>query len=99
MEGNYEVVTLCGSSKFEKEFIEAAERLTLEGKIVISLGLFGHADNKYDTVITDGVKVMLDDMHRSKIQMSDSIFVINVNGYIGESTRNEILYAVLSANS
>jgi len=36
---------------------------------------------------------MLDDMHKRKIDMADSIFVINVGGYIGESTRSEIEYA------
>jgi hypothetical protein len=36
---------------------------------------------------------MLDDMHKRKIDMADEIFVINVHGYIGESTRSEIEYA------
>lgn len=93
MVDGFEVVTLCGSSKFKKEFIEVAERLTLEGKIVISLGLFGHADNKFGDIITDEVKEMLDNAHMAKIKMSDSIYVINVDGYIGESTGNEIEYA------
>ena len=38
-------------------------------------------------------KVMLDDMHKRKIDMADAIYVINRNGYIGESTRSEIAYA------
>ena len=38
-------------------------------------------------------KAMLDDMHKRKIDMADEIFVINVNGYIGESTKSEIEYA------
>ena len=36
---------------------------------------------------------MLDDMHKRKIDMADEIFVINVGGYIGKSTQNEIAYA------
>ena len=38
-------------------------------------------------------KEMLDDMHKRKIDMADEIFVINVNGYIGDSTKSEIEYA------
>ena len=89
----FKVITLCGSSRFKKEFIEVAEKLSLEGNIVISLGLFGHADNKFDTVITDEIKTMLDEVHKQKIDMSDAIYVINPGGYIGESTRSEIEFA------
>ena len=45
MVGKYKVVTLCGSTRFKNEFMEAQKRLTLEGNIVISVGLFGHAAN------------------------------------------------------
>ena len=91
MVGKYKVITLCGSTKFKDEFIEAQKRLTLEGNIVISVGLFGHSgDNE---VWNDGTKEMLDDMHKRKIDMADEIFVINVGGYIGTSTRSEIEYA------
>lgn len=89
----FKVVTLCGSTKFKDKFIEIAEKLTLEGKIVISLGLFGHADNKFGTVITEEIKQMLDEAHKAKIEISDEIFVINPGGYIGNSTRSEIMYA------
>ena len=47
-----------------------------------------------DVVWTEGVKTMLDDMHKRKIDMADEIFVINVGGYIGSSTRSEIDYAL-----
>ena len=89
----YKVITLCGSTKFKNEFLEHQKRLTLEGNIVISVGLFGHADGDYQTVITDDIKEMLDDIHKRKIDMSDAIFVIDVNNYIGSSTRSEIEYA------
>ena len=69
------------------------EALTLKGTVVISVGLFGHADGKFGDVITPEKKRMLDDLHFQKIDMADEIFVINVGGYIGESTRNEIEYA------
>ena len=89
----YKVITLCGSTKFKDEFLAQQKRLTLEGNIVISVGLFGHADGDYKTVITDEIKEMLDDIHKRKIDMSDAIFVIDVDGYIGSSTRSEIEYA------
>lgn len=89
----YKVITLCGSTKFKDEFMQQQKRLTLEGNIVISVGLFGHADGEYKTIITDEVKEMLDDIHKRKIDMSDAIFVIDVDGYIGSSTRSEIEYA------
>ena len=91
MVGKYPVITLCGSTRFKEQFLEAQKRLTLEGNIVISVGLFGHSgDNE---VWAEGTKVMLDDMHKRKIDMADAIYVINVGGYIGESTRSEIDYA------
>ena len=91
MVGKYKVITLCGSTKFREQYLEAQKRLTLEGNIVISVGLFGHSGD--DEVWTEGTKAMLDDMHLRKIDMADEIFVINVGGYIGESTRREIAYA------
>lgn len=98
MVGKYKVITLCGSTRFKNEFIEAQKRLTLEGNIVISVGLFGHSgDNEvWENMSEDTVtktKEMLDDMHKRKIDMADEIFVINVGGYIGDSTKSEIEYA------
>lgn len=90
---HFEIITLCGSTKFKDDFIKIQEELTLQGKIVISVGLFGHADNKYENKITNEIKEMLDDMHKKKIDLSDAIYVINKNGYIGESTTSEIEYA------
>ncbi len=79
--------------------MEVQKRLTLEGNIVISVGLFGHSG---DTEVWEGMsedtltktKEMLDDMHKRKIDMADEIYVINVGGYIGESTKSEIQYAL-----
>ena len=88
---NYKIVTLCGSTRFKDQFLEAQKRLTLEGYIVISVGLFGHSGDA--DVWKSGVKEMLDDMHLRKIDLADEIFVINVGGYIGESTKREIAYA------
>ena len=88
---NYKIVTLCGSTRFKHQFIETQKRLTLEGCIVISVGMFGHSGD--EEVWKPGVKEMLDDMHKRKIDTADEIFVINVGGYIGENTKSEIAYA------
>ena len=98
MVGQYKVITLCGSTRFKEAFMEAQKRLTLEGNIVISVGLFGHSGDKevwenMDEGTLTKTKAMLDDMHKRKIDMADEIFVINVGGYIGESTGSEIEYA------
>ena len=98
MVGKYKVITLCGSTRFRDEFMETQKRLTLEGNIVISVGLFGHSgDNEVWEAMDEGTltktKEMLDDMHKRKIDMADEIFVVNVGGYIGSSTRSEIEYA------
>ncbi len=91
MIGKYKVITLCGSTRFKDAFEKAQKRLTLDGNIVISVGLFGHSGD--DEVWMEGTKEMLDDMHKRKIDMADEIYVINVGGYIGSSTRSEIEYA------
>ena len=91
MIAQYPVITLCGSTRFKDQFLEAQKRLTLAGNIVISVGLFGHSGD--DEVWTEGTKERLDDMHKRKIDMADGIYVINVGGYIGQSTRSEIEYA------
>lgn len=98
MVGGYPVITLCGSTRFKDAFEQANKRLTLEGNIVISVGLYGHSGDAevwegMDEDTLTATKVMLDDMHKRKIDMADEIYVINVGGYIGDSTRSEIEYA------
>lgn len=92
MIGKYKVITLCGSTRFKDDFLKEQKRLTLEGNVVISVGLFGHSED--NEVLNEGTKKMLDDMHKRKIDMADEIFVINKNGYIGSSTKSEIEYAI-----
>lgn len=89
MIGNYKVITLCGSVKFKEDFLREQKRLTLEGNIVLSVTFF---DN--DIILSEKQKAMIGDMHKRKIDLSDEIFVINKNGYIGSSTRSEIEYAI-----
>ena len=98
MVGKYKVITLCGSTRFREQFMQAQKDLTLQGYIVISVGLYGHAgdqevwENMDEGTLTK-TKEMLDDMHKRKIDMADEIFVVNVGGYIGDSTKSEIKYA------
>ena len=90
MIGNYKVITLCGSTRFKEDFERVNRELTLDGNIVISVGCFGHSGDTF----SDEQKIMLDDMHKRKIDMADAIYVINKDGYIGSSTRSEIQYAL-----
>lgn len=91
----YEVVTLCGSTRFKDEINSENKRLTMEGHLVISLGLFGHTDLPDYDWSTDGtdLKRTLDQIHFQKIEMADRVHVVNVGGYYGESTAREIEYA------
>lgn len=87
----YPVTTLCGSTRFRSAFEQAQKQLTLQGHIVISVGLFGHSGDA--EAMDEATKTMLDDMHKRKILMADEIFVLNCGGYIGSSTRSEIEFA------
>ena len=89
MIGKYKIITLCGSTRFKEDFERVNRELTLLGNIVISVGCFGHSGDSFN----EEQKVMLDDIHKRKIDMADAIYVINKDGYIGSSTRSEIEYA------
>ena len=86
----YPVITLCGSTRFKEDFERINRELTLRGWVVLSVGCFGHSGD----IFSDETKIMLDDIHKQKIDMSDAIYVINRDGYIGESTKSEIEYAL-----
>lgn len=88
---SYRVITLCGSTRFKDKFIETRKKLTLEGNIVLSPEVFGHSGDT--EALSEETKKMLDDLHLAKIDLSSEIYVINVGGYIGESTSREIEYA------
>lgn len=94
------VYTLCGSTRFPDAFDLANMHLSLQGHIVIGLGMMGHADEPRGArfLTADGdegapAKQGLDRLHYRKIDISDAIFVCNVGGYVGRSTRGEIVYA------
>jgi hypothetical protein len=92
------VVCLCGSTRFWREFQRAGLAETLAGKIVLSIGAASGTDDEHFGNLTaaeyDRVKADLDELHFRKIDMADEILVLNVGGYIGDSTRREVIYAV-----
>lgn len=92
-----EIVVLCGSTRFKDEINRANAELTMQGKIVLSMGVFGHVDMPDRDWTTDASddKRMLDELHKHKIDLADRVLVVNVGGYIGESTRSEIEHAQL----
>jgi hypothetical protein len=94
-ESKAKVITLCGSTKFEAEFAEVNQRLTMEGCVVISLGMFSLPDlPDYDwTVDTSDLKGRLGGVHFPKIRMDDEVYFVDPGGYVGESTRREIASA------
>lgn len=91
------VVCLCGSTRFIEEFQAANLRETLAGNIVLSVG----CNTKPDTdlmqsgTLTDELKASLDDLHKRKIDLADEVLILNVGGYVGDSTKSEIQYARL----
>ncbi len=84
------IITICGSYRFREEMLEIAEKLTLAGNCVLTpIEL-----SKYDKeAYTEEEVLMIDKMHKEKIGLSDVIYVVNVGGYIGKSTKSEIEYA------
>lgn len=93
--GEAKVITLCGSTTFEAEFAELNQRLTMEGCVVISLGMFSLPDlPDYDwTADRSDLKGRLGRVHFQKIRMADEVYIVDPGGYVGESTRREIAYA------
>ena len=85
------VITICGSSKFKTEILDSAKNLTLDDHIVFVPTIFEHADNEE---LTEEQKLRLDNLHKMKINMSDAIFVVNVDKYVGPSTFSDIDWAV-----
>jgi hypothetical protein len=83
------IVCLCGSTRFADKYTEVTRTLTLDGKIVLSVGVFTHTET-----LPQDVKDMLDNLHLRKIDLADYVYIINVGGYVGESTRQEIEYAL-----
>ena len=84
------IITVCGSLKFQKEIMEISEKLELEGNCVLTPI---YPTNSDKDAYTEEQVIILDKMHKEKIKLSDCILVVNVNNYIGSSTRSEIEFA------
>lgn len=84
------IITICGSSRFKKEIQQAARDLALQGNTVLAPTVFHHMEEEE---LPKEILIALDNSHKEKIEMSDAIFVVNVNKYIGESTYGEIDWA------
>jgi hypothetical protein len=93
MKGHPEIVCLCGSTRFMEAFFDEGWRLTLKGKIVLSVGVCKHADHHGAEALGEATVKALDELHLRKIDLADSVRVLNIGGYIGHSTSREIEYA------
>ena len=91
------IVCLCGSTRFWRTFRQAGLQETLAGRIVLSIGAASGTDEDHFGNLSRGeydrVKAMLDELHLRKIDLADEVLILNVGGYIGESTRRELDYA------
>lgn len=81
------VITMCGSFKYKEEMIRSAIKLQLEGNVVL-MPIFPVEGDK--STFTKEEILVLGERHKDRIRMSDAIFVVNVDHYIGESTKKEI---------
>ena len=95
------IICLCGSTRFYKTFQKANYEETMKGNIVLSVGFFPHSAQQVhgeNIGITPEQKIKLDELHKRKIDLADEILILNVNQYIGDSTRSEMEYALSLGN-
>lgn len=83
------VITICGSMRYSKEMMKIAEELELKKSYAVIQCVYNIDGQRYEGVDAS----ILDKIHRKKIDISDAIYVVNIDGYIGNSTKNEIQYA------
>lgn len=83
------VITICGSMRYSKQMMKIAEELELKEGYAVIQCVYNVDGLKYEGLDAS----ILDKIHRKKIDISDAIYVVNINGYIGNSTKNEIKYA------
>lgn len=89
------IICLCGSTRFIDTFAVQTWELELQGFIVLGCTLLPQwycpvRDHFAETL---GVKEQRDEHHLRKIDLADEVLILNVDGYIGDSTRREIKYA------
>jgi hypothetical protein len=91
------IICLCGSTRFYDTWQEQNFNETMKGHIVLSVGFYPHCEDKAHAAhmgVTPEQKIELDELHKRKIDLCDEVLVLNVNNYIGESTKSEIEYAL-----
>lgn len=88
------IVCLCGSGRFREAFEKAEFDETLAGNIVLTIGCNTHDIAR--SALLSHHKPLLDELHLRKIDLADEVLILNVGGYIGESTRRELEYARLT---
>lgn len=93
------IVCLCGSTRFMQAFFDAGWEFTLKGYIVLSVGVCKHAEHHGGEALGKDIVKKLDELHLRKIDLADEVYILNVNGYIGESTSKEIEYAIEKGKS
>jgi hypothetical protein len=84
------IITVCGSLKFKDEIMQITEKMALQGNCMLSI-IYPTKPDK--DAYTDEEKDILNKMHKEKIKISDAILVVNVDNYIGSSTKSEIEFA------
>lgn len=84
------IITVCGSLKFKNQIMKITEKMELQGNCMISPIYPTNIDKDS---YSDKEILIIDKMHKEKIKISDAILVVNINGYIGNSTKSEIEYA------
>lgn len=89
---NYPIVCLCGSTRFKQEILLASYLMTKKGFIVTMPMIFGHSGDN----VSEEEKKELDNLHKAKILNADIVYIVNKDGYIGESTKSEIEFAKLT---
>jgi hypothetical protein len=85
------IVCLCGSTKFKEAFELANKKESIKGNIVLTVAMFGHLEG-LDMKGED--KIMFDNLHMDKIELSNEVLILDVDNYIGESTQRELDYAI-----
>lgn len=85
------VITVCGSLRFYKEMMEITEKVELQGYCML-VPIYNPSKPNKDS-FTEEEALMLDKMHKERIKLADAILVVNVDDYIGSSTKKEIEFA------
>lgn len=92
------VICLCGSTRFTETMLVTQWNFTKQGYVVLSWcalpSWYFDGEDKSHIGDQEGVKEVVDEVHKRKIDLCDEVFVLNINGYIGESTKSEVLYAL-----